>query len=103
RAARAIDGIAVNGKVQSRAMDPQLMRPPSERLKRQPGYFRAIGVAPPAKHSPARLRWLALGIDFHPPAARGVEPAQRKVDQSFVFSGAAFDNGPIGLVDAALL
>ena len=84
------------------AMHAQLMGAAGQRRQRQPG---RVGAAPlPApQHSPFRLRGLALRIDFHPPAARGVQPPEREVDEAAFFAWRALDNRPIGLGDLALL
>ena len=53
-------------------------------------------------HFPACLRALAEQIDLHPPAARGVEAAERQVDQPFLFRRPAQNHRPVKLVDFAL-
>ncbi len=48
------------------------------------------------------MRRLALRIVLHPPADIGVEAAERHVDFAFFGIRAAFDDGPVGLVDGAV-
>src|ERR1700722_4036943 len=69
---------------------------------------RQVGLPPAggggfSQYLPPRHRRLALGIVFHPPAARHVEAAERQRDFAFVGVGRAFDYGPVGLVDGAVL
>ena len=84
-------------------MHPQLVRSTSDRLEREPTNFRfpRSGRRKGAQHFPLRHRRLAVGVVFHPPAARFVEAAQRKFDGSLIGGGRAFDHRPIGLLDRA--
>src|SRR5689334_14744974 len=79
-------------------MYPQLMGPPRDRFHGEPGETVAA-----AHHLPVGDRLLPFRIRLLPPAALGIEPAERHVDGSFVFSGAALDHGPVGLADLAVL
>ncbi len=98
RGAVAVNRIAQNRPAHFRAMDPKLMRTPGHRFEREPSEG---GIA--SHHLPPGHRRLALGIVLHPPAPRHVEPAERQVDDAFVRLGRAFDDGPIGLADLAVL
>ncbi len=54
------------------------------------------------QHTPSRHRRLAvLRIVLHPPAARRIKAAERKLDPAFVSLGRTLDDGPVGLVDGA--
>ncbi|MET3325892.1 hypothetical protein ABIF54_003145 [Bradyrhizobium japonicum] len=79
-------------------MHPQLMGPPRHRFHGEPGE-----TVTPAHHLPVGDRLLAFGIGLLPPAALGIEPAERHIDGAFVLGGPAFDHGPVGLADLAVL
>ena len=53
--------------------------------------------------APGALRGQTQRIDLHPPAARGVEPAQRQVDKAGIAFRVAIHNRPIGLGNFAPL
>ena len=65
---------------------------------REPGE----AVAAP-QHFPVGHRRLAFRIRLLPPAALGIEAAERQVDGAFVLGRSALDHGPIGLFDLAVL
>jgi hypothetical protein len=48
------------------------------------------------QHLPVRNGFLTVGIGLLPPAALGVETAERHVDRAFVLGRPAFDHGPVG-------
>ena len=72
-------------------MYPQLMRAAGHRLHREPGQ----AVAAP-QDLPVGDGRLALGVGLLPPAAFGVEAAERHVDAALVLDGAPFDQRPVG-------
>src|SRR3569623_3780803 len=94
----AVDVVADDGIALRRAMHAQLMGTAGERRECQP---RQAIAAP--HHVPARFGWQAVRIGLLPPAAFGIESPERYVDFAFIFHGAAFDNGPVGLADLAVL
>src|SRR5664280_655928 len=79
-------------------MHAQLMRPPGQRLEREPSE-----AGPASHHLPGCFRRRAMRVRLHPPAARLVEFAERDLDAAFLGVGRALDHRPIGLADLALL
>ena len=69
-----------------------------ERREREPGKPRRAAEHPPVGHG-----GLSFRVGLLPPAAFGVEPSERHVDDSGVLGRAALDDGPIGLADLAVL
>ena len=80
----AVDVVAEDRKAHRGAMHAQLMRAPGDRLERKPADA-AVGGAP--HHLPLRHRGLPVRIGLHPPAELRIEPAERHVDDAFVFRG----------------
>src|SRR6185437_6955440 len=87
----AVNIVADNWPALSLRMHAQLMGAACDGLKRQPG--EAIATS---HHLPVRHRLLPIGVDLLPPAALGVETAERHVDRAFGLGGAPLDDGPIG-------
>ena len=94
----AVDIVADDRPARRGRMHPQLMGAAGHRLHRKPG--KAIAAA---QHFPVGDGLLALRIGLLPPAALGVEAAERHVDGAFVLGGAALDHRPIGLGNLAML
>ena len=55
------------------------------------------------QHLPPGDRGLPFRIGLLPPAALGIEAAERQVDYALVFDRAAFDHRPVGLGNPAML
>jgi hypothetical protein len=76
-------------------MNAQLMRPPGEGPELEPGEPSRTAEHPkPRRGGPPR------GIRLHPPAAFRRAPRQGHLDQPVLRHGSAFDESPIGLLDA---
>src|SRR6266849_9118719 len=104
-------------------MNAQLMGPAGDRLECQPGEnllsllpcgggsgrgVNTGGVAGVhAKRTPQYLppgdRGLPFRIGLLPPAALGIEAAERHVNYALVLDRAAFDHSPVGLGNPAML
>src|ERR1700722_18640025 len=72
-------------------MHPQLMGAAGDGLKCKPA--EAVGATHDFPVGDGRL---AIRVYLLPPAALGVEPAERHVNRAFIFRWATFDSRPIG-------
>src|ERR1700694_2244817 len=86
-----VDVIPDNGPAHRGGVNAQLMGPPGEGFERQP----AEAIATP-QYLPVRDRGLPFRIRLLPPAALGIEAAERHVDGALVLGRAAFDHRPVG-------
>src|SRR4051795_6298110 len=94
----AVDIVADNRPARRRRMHAQLMGAAGYRLQREP--TQAVAAA---AHFPGGDGFLTLRVRLLPPAALGVEPAERHVDGAFILGRSALDHGPIGFSDLAVL
>src|SRR5258705_13920082 len=69
-----------------------------DRLQREPGEAVAAAAYFPVCHG-----FLTVRVRLLPPAAFDIQSSQRHVDGAFVLGRSAFDHGPIGLSDLAVL
>src|SRR6516162_6597592 len=94
----AVDRIAQNRPAHRGTMDLAA----SQRFEQEPGQI-SSPLLTAAYHLPLRDRGLARGVMLHPPAARDIEAAERKIDLPFVGRWLAFDDRPIEFFDSASL
>ncbi len=99
----AIDRVAADRPAHGGGMDAQLVGAAGEGAELQPGDRGAVRINAASGDPPAGLRGQAQGVDLHPPSPAGIEAAERQVDEAFGLVGSALDDGPIGLVDPAVL
>src|SRR6266705_4489803 len=93
----AIDIVADNRPAHGGGVNAQLMGAAGDRFQREPGE----AIAAP-QYFPVGDRGLAVGIGLLPPAALGIEAAERHVDHALVLDRAAFDHRPISLGNPAM-
>src|SRR4029453_19408435 len=86
----AVDVVADNRPVHGCTMNAQLMGPAGDRLKREPG--NAVAAS---QHLPVCDSFLPFRIGLLPPAALGIEAAERQVDYAPGLPPARFDPRPI--------
>ena len=84
-------------------MHTQLMGAAGQRLQGQTAHHFALVILMAPHYAPAGLRGQAIRVHFHPPAAAGVQLAQRQVNQPLWRLWLAFHQGPIGLGNFTLL
>ncbi len=94
----AVDIVADNRPAHRRRMHAQLMGAAGNRLQRQPA--KAIAAA---AYFPVCDGFLTVRVRLLPPAALDIEPAERHVDYAFTLGRSAFDHGPVGFSDLAVL
>src|SRR5580692_12581932 len=94
----AINIVADNRPAHRSGVNAQLMGAAGDGLEREPGEAVAATT-----HLPVGNSLLPLRIGLLPPAALGVEPAERHVDDAFILGRAAFDDRPVGFGDLAML
>ncbi len=93
-----IDIVADDRPSHFRAMHAQLVGATGDRLQREPGQSRTA-----AHDCPCSGRWQPSLVSLHPPAPRFVALGERDIDSSLFGFWSAFDDGPIGFADLALL
>jgi hypothetical protein len=103
RFAAAVDAIAENRPAHGGAMDAQLMRASGQWRELKKSQRHALRGCAAPEYTPARARRSPKRIDTHPPAAIGIEAAERLVDFALVGGRIAFHDGPISFLDASLL
>src|SRR4051794_3393268 len=84
RVAAAIDAVAEDGPAHRGAMDAQLMRAPGQRLEFEEGERPPLCRRAASADAPPRLRGRSKRVDLHPPAAIGIETAERQIDFALV-------------------
>ena len=88
----SINVVADHRPAHGGAMHAQLVRPPRERLEREPGFV--VGL--PATFQVVEAGWPA-GSKASSTSARVVQTAQRQIDAAFFGVRPALDDRPIGL------
>src|ERR1700716_3913505 len=94
----SVDVVPDNRPAHGGGVNAQLMGTASDRFQREPG--EAVAAS---QHLPAGDCRLPFRIGLLPPAAFGVEAAERHVDHALVLDRAAFDHRPISLRNPAML
>jgi hypothetical protein len=85
RFAAAVNRVAEDGPAQGGAMDAELVRASGQRLEFKKRERPALWRYAPPEHVPSGLRRQTKRIDLHPPAAAGIETAEREIDFPLLF------------------